>query len=216
MNIANHTKENLAEVSTLKENPRNPNRHTEKQVSMLANILKFQGWRTCIVVSNQSGFIVRGHARLAAAKKLGLEKVPVSFQDYDDDAQEWSDLIADNRIAELAELDRVALKDLIEELDTGEVDLDNTGYNQQDLELLMSQIYQEGENDADEEWEDMPEFKQENLLAKHRLMICFTSDKDRDDFAKKIGQKLNDTTKSIWFPEQKKDKVKNLRVSAEK
>ncbi len=215
MEIKNHTGEALVSVDKIKENPRNPNRHTKKQIEMLCKILQFQGWRTCIGVSKQSGFIVRGHARYTAAKTLGLKKVPVSFQDYENEEQEWADLIADNRMGELAELDRTALKDLIEELDTGANDLDMTGYTETDLQLLMSQIFQEGENSADDEWKDMPEFEQENLLAKHRLLVSFTSDKDRNDFAKLIGQKLHEATKSIWFPPQEKDKVKDLRISSE-
>jgi len=77
---------------------------------MLAKIMEFQGWRLPIVVSKSSGFIVRGHGRLLAAQRLGLKKVPIDEQDYENEAQEWADLIADNRIAELAETDRATLK----------------------------------------------------------------------------------------------------------
>ena len=123
-------------------NPRNPNTHPPKQIDLLAKILSFQGWRLPIVVSKRSGFIVRGHARLMAAQKLGALMVPVDHQDYENEAQEWADLIADNRIAELAEMDPASLKDIIEELDTGEIDLDLTGFDQGDLASLMSQIHQ--------------------------------------------------------------------------
>ena len=145
--VSNHTSDELVSVAEIIPNPRNPNSHDEKQIKLLAKIIKFQGWRLPIVVSNLSGFIVRGHGRLETAKYLGLENVPVSYQDYENEAQEWADLIADNRIAELAELDRGSLKDLIEELDTGELDLDVTGFDDASLEKLMSEFYQESESD---------------------------------------------------------------------
>ena len=128
-------------------NPRNPNTHPVKQIELLAKILDFQGWRLPIVVSNLSGFIVRGHARLMAAQKLGALMVPVDEQDYENEAQEWADLVADNRIAELAELDPTSLKDIIDELDTGEIDLDLTGFDHQELATLMSQVHQGAEDD---------------------------------------------------------------------
>jgi ParB-like chromosome segregation protein Spo0J len=145
--IANHTSDDLISVAEIVPNPRNPNSHDEKQIKLLAKIIKFQGWRLPIVVSNLSGFIVRGHGRLETAKYLGLDRVPVSYQDYDNEAQEWADLIADNRIAELAEIDRGSLKDLIEELDTGELDLDVTGFDDTSLQNLMSEFHQEADSD---------------------------------------------------------------------
>ena len=85
MNIKNHTNEKLEDISKVIENPKNPNKHSDNQINMLSKIIEFQGWRIPIVVSNRSGFIVRGHGRLMSARKLGLEKVPVSFQDYESD-----------------------------------------------------------------------------------------------------------------------------------
>ena len=145
--IVNHTSEKEISVEDIIPNPRNPNTHSEKQIKLLGKIIKFQGWRLPIVVSNLSGFIVRGHGRLETAKHLGLEKAPVSYQDYENEAQEWADLIADNRIAELAEIDRGSLKDLIEELDTGELDLDLTGFDGENLDKLMSEFHQDTEID---------------------------------------------------------------------
>jgi len=83
-------------------NPRNPNKHPQEQIKLLATIIRSQGWRAPITVSRQSGYVVRGHGRLAAAILLGTEVVPVDYQNYATEAEEWADLIADNRIAELS------------------------------------------------------------------------------------------------------------------
>lgn len=128
----------LVPLEKLIPNPRNPNRHSPKQIDLLAKIIQHQGWRAPITVSKRSGFIVRGHARLAAAQKLELDVAPVDYQDYENEAAEWADMIADNRIAELAERDMPSLKDLLEELDTGAFDMDLTGYDTHALELLMA------------------------------------------------------------------------------
>lgn len=61
-------------TDSLIENPRNPNRHPEDQIIALAKIIRHQGWRNPIVVSRRSGFVVKGHGRLLAARMLGLEE----------------------------------------------------------------------------------------------------------------------------------------------
>lgn len=52
--------------------------------------------------------IVKGHGRLEAAKRLGRREAPVEFQDYESEAAELADLLADNKIAELASIDTAA------------------------------------------------------------------------------------------------------------
>ena len=136
-------------VEDLIPHPRNPNRHSEKQIALLAKILKASGFRSPIVISKRSGFIIKGHGRLESAKLAGFPQVPVDEQDYKTEAEEYADMIADNRIAELSELDNQTLKDLIEELDDGATDLDITGFTQEDLEKLMTQIQPETDDLSD-------------------------------------------------------------------
>ena len=97
-------------------NPQNPNKHPDKQINLLAEIIKQQGWRAPITISNRSGYIVRGHGRLMAARLLGAESVPVDFQNYESDAAEKADMIADNRIAEFSDLDDDILAELLEQI----------------------------------------------------------------------------------------------------
>lgn len=123
----------MVPLDELKPNPRNPNRHPEEQLRLLAHIIEAQGWRAPITVSNRSGLIVRGHGRLEAARLLELDEAPVDYQDYRNDEDEWADLIADNRIAELAETDYLALTEMLEELDTGAFDMELTGYSESAL-----------------------------------------------------------------------------------
>ena len=129
----------------LTPNPRNPNTHNERQIELLAKVIRHQGWRAPITVSTRSGFVVAGHGRLEAATLLGVEGAPVDYQDFESEAAEHAHMVADNRIAELAEIDNDILKDVLLELDTGALDMDLTGFNPDELEKLMTQIHIEPE-----------------------------------------------------------------------
>lgn len=135
----------LVDIASVVPNPRNPNHHSDKQVELLAKVIKAQGWRAPITVSNRSGFIVRGHGRLMAAQLLGLDTVPIDRQDYESEAAEYADLIADNRIAELSDIDNTLLGELL--ADTGDF-AEFTGYSDDDIASLLNQVM------ADEVHED--------------------------------------------------------------
>jgi DNA modification methylase len=128
----------IVSLSKLKPHPGNPNKHPEEQIRLLAKIIGLQGWRLPVVVSKRSGYIVAGHARLLAAKALKLKEAPVDYQDFASEAEEIAHLIADNRIAELAEMDRAALRELAEQIDSGVFDMELTGFDPVALEELMT------------------------------------------------------------------------------
>ena len=133
----------LADVTSLIPNPRNPNKHSDKQVALLAKVIRHQGWRAPITISKRSGFIVTGHGRLAAALLLQVEQVPIDEQDFATEADEWAHLVADNRLAELADADRSMIADLLKGLDEeGEVDMDVTGFDMDALDELMAELSQ--------------------------------------------------------------------------
>jgi DNA modification methylase len=104
----------LVDIDLLTPNPRNANKHPEKQIKLLAKIMKHQGWRSPVVVSRRSGFIVKGHGRLEAAKLNGWDTIPVDHQEYANEADEYADMVADNKIAELADTDlSMVLEDVL-------------------------------------------------------------------------------------------------------
>lgn len=122
-------------IKELKEHPKNPNKHPKEQIERLAEIIKYQGWRNPIVVSKQSGFIVAGHGRLAAAKLLKLKEVPVSYQDFADSDQEYLFLISDNSIAQWAEVDLAQVNTDIGEMGLGpDIDLKLLGIENFELD----------------------------------------------------------------------------------
>ena len=131
----------LVDIHKLVPNPKNNNHHPKEQIDRLAKIIDYQGQRSPIVVSNRSGFIVKGHGRLEAIRKLGWEKVAVDYQDYENEAQEYADMTADNQIAMWAEFDNNMLMSEIPEL--GDIDLDMLGLKDLDNLILSDDIKQE-------------------------------------------------------------------------
>jgi len=95
----------MVPLRELKPHPKNRNKHSKEQIERLAKIISYQGWRYPIKVSKHSGFITSGHGRLEAARHLSLKEVPVNFQEYENEAQEYADVQSDNAIASWAELD---------------------------------------------------------------------------------------------------------------
>lgn len=167
--------------------PRNPNKHPANQIALLGKIITAQGWRSPICVSKRSGFVIKGHGRLAAAMAAGLKEAPVDLQDYATEADEWADMIADNRLAELAEIDLPQLKDLLQDLDTGEIDMDLTGFDADALADMMLQEHQETDEDADAQTDKAEELREKWgvelgqlwQLGEHRI-LCGDSTKTED------------------------------------
>jgi 16S rRNA G966 N2-methylase RsmD len=148
----------MVRLAELRPNPRNPNEHPAEQVEILAKVIAHQGWRAPIVVSTRSGLVVSGHGRLEAAKLLKLDKVPVDYQAFKSDDDEMAHLLADNQIAELAEIDADELKEIIAGLDSS-FDKLLTGFDEHQLENFQN-------NEAALE----PRFKEaEKLLAKWKV-----------------------------------------------
>ncbi|MFY9341214.1 MAG: ParB/Srx family N-terminal domain-containing protein [Planctomycetota bacterium] len=92
-------------ISSLKPDPANPRKHSEKNLAAIkASLTKF-GQRKPIVVQ-KAGMIVRaGNGTMMAAKALGWTEIAAVIID-DDDATARQFAVADNRAAELAEWDQ--------------------------------------------------------------------------------------------------------------
>ena len=163
----------IVDIKELKENPRNPNTHPKSQIELLAEIIKKTGWRSPITVSNVSGFIVKGHGRLQAARLAGFKHCPVEYQNFKDEEEELAALLADNKIAELAEIDKDKLSELFKDVDFEDLDL--TGYSQDEYEDLIGDFEAadlfDDDVEVDEESEPFTQFGDTWQLGKHRL-IC--------------------------------------------
>ena len=108
--------------------------HTEGQVAQIAGSIRAFGFNNPVLIRPDST-IVAGHGRVLAARKLGLETVPVIVLEHLTEAQARAYMIADNRLGETgggwdwdmlrAELDHLA--------ELGDIDLGLTGFNPEDI-----------------------------------------------------------------------------------
>ena len=128
--------DDVVDLSELVPNPENPNSHPPEQIMVLGKIIREQGWRRPIRVSKLSGRIVAGHGAFEAARSEGFTVAPVDYQDYETEQLEWADLLADNRIPELAEIEDEKLSKILRDLraandlapDDERLDLSLTGF----------------------------------------------------------------------------------------
>ena len=156
----------IVDIDSLIPNPKNNNNHPEEQIKRLAKLIEFQGFRNPLVVSNRSGFVLCGHGRIEAAKLAGLKQVPVMFQDFENEAQEYAYLTSDNAIASWAQLDLSAIN--TEMLDLGpDFDVDMLGIKEFTIEPI-------------EKFEMEDELK-DDMNKKFLLEITFPNDMEMMD-----------------------------------
>ena len=108
----------MKKISEVKPYVRNP-RKNDKTVQLLVDIIPRVGFNVPIVIDKKS-VIVKGHARYAAAIKLGMEEVPCVVTDADEETIKL-DRLADNKISEFSEWIN---EDLIHEVDMINLDFD--------------------------------------------------------------------------------------------
>lgn len=159
----------IVPIEHLVQNPKNNNKHPEEQIERLAKLIEYQGFRNPIVISNRTGFMVAGHGRLEAAKMIGMKEVPVMYQDFENEAQEYAYLTSDNAIAAWAELDLSKVN--MEMLDLGpDFDLDMLGLKDFVVEPLDKLDPQCDEDEVPEVIHSITRKGDVWLLGNHRLM----------------------------------------------
>lgn len=118
-------------LAELKEAPQNSRRHTPEQIDQIAASIEKFGW-TIPVLVDEHGMIIAGHARVRAAKKLGITTAPCIVASGWDDNKKEAYQIADNRLSELSEWDTEVLDAQIKRLNAANFDmgfLDMSGFN---------------------------------------------------------------------------------------
>lgn len=108
----------MKKISEVKPYVRNP-RKNDKTVNLLVEIIPKVGFNVPLVI-DRGGVIVKGHARYAAAIRLGMEQVPCVVTDADEETIKL-DRLADNRISEFSEWIN---EDLLHEIDMLNLDFD--------------------------------------------------------------------------------------------
>jgi len=138
----------LRDIGAIKPYENNPRINDQAVDAVAASIREF-GFRQPIVV-DVDGVIVCGHTRWKAAKKLGIEKVPVHVATDLTPEQIRAYRIADNKLADLAEWDYDLLPIELGELRDGGFDLELLGFDETELAKLLDPGVKQGLTDPDE------------------------------------------------------------------
>jgi DNA modification methylase len=167
--------ENIA-PSRLNPYKNNPRTHTAEQIAQVAASIQEFGFTNPILADQDNG-VIAGHCRLLAAQQLGLDSVPVIRLSHLTPAQRRAYIIADNKLALNAGWDEKLLASEMEALLAENIDLNLTGFSDEELALLLPDDDEsEGDNSAEEEsLTDLPENPISVpgdiwLLGNHRLM----------------------------------------------
>lgn len=165
---------NTEDVKPYENNPR----INDGAVEATANSIKQFGWKQPIVVDKE-GVIIVGHTRLKAAKKLGMEEVPVLVAKDLTFEQADAYRLADNKTGEISEWDMDMLGDELSQIE--DIDMTDFGFDDEDLELQDENTDAEEDDEFDGEVPENPTSKVGDIykLGEHRLMVGDSTDPDQ-------------------------------------
>jgi DNA modification methylase len=173
---------------------RNARTHSTEQVEQIAASIREFGFTNPILVDKDSG-IIAGHGRLAAAKIIGLETVPVIVLPHLTDAQRRAYILADNKLALNAGWDEAMLAQELKALMGEDFDLSLIGFSDDELSDLLEDFDDglsagSGDEEAVPETPINPTSRMGDLwiLGNHRV-ICGDSTSS-GSLEKLLGQEL--------------------------
>ena len=166
---------NYRDTAALIPNANNPRIHKDRQIKALAKSIQSFGFNIPIAI-DRAGIVVSGHARLEAAKKIGLDQVPVIYLDHLSPEQIKAFSIADNRLSEMSSWNDGLLALQLKELSLVDLDFDleATGFTVGEIDLRIEGLDDNGE-DFDDELPETPagpavtQLGDLWLLGEHRL-----------------------------------------------
>ncbi|WP_374335496.1 ParB N-terminal domain-containing protein [Methyloversatilis sp.] len=126
----------LIDVEKLKPYPLNAKKHSDEQVSRLANSIKRFGWRGNPIIVDKDFVIIAGHGRRLASIKLGLKQVPVIIESDMTAEEARAFRLADNRAA-VSDIDNDILRE--ELIDLGP-DLLADIFDKKELDFAITDI----------------------------------------------------------------------------
>ncbi len=145
MDLRNHPHIEMVSRLSLRPDPKSPRKHPKRQLNQLSRVIARVGFLVAII-ADETGLIVAGAGRWAAAEILGLEEVPVIRASFVSDEDRRAFALADNRMSELSEWDEDLLKAELEQLFDLGYDITFTGFDTNYLDLGINA---ENSDDAD-------------------------------------------------------------------
>ena len=126
---------NIDDCIPYEDNPR----LNDAAIDGVAQSIEAYGFNIPIIL-DENDIIVTGHTRKKAAKKLGMKRVPTISAAHLSEDQIRAFRLADNRVAENAKWDDDALKREFDLLAMSGFDLNMTGFNQEEIDCLTTEV----------------------------------------------------------------------------
>ena len=149
---------------------RNARTHSPEQVRQLAASITEFGFTNPILVDEEHG-VIAGHGRLAAAKDLALEQVPVVVLDHLTPKQKKAYIIADNKLALNAGWDTNLLHEEIAGLSLVDFDLTILGFDEDELSDLLGTDDLEDGVDANEHPDESDDADTQVVVGSYRFPL---------------------------------------------
>jgi DNA modification methylase len=194
----------------------NARTHTEGQVAQIAASIVEFGWTNPILVG-PDGVLVAGHARLLAARKLGLAEVPVIVLGHLTKTQRRALVIADNQLTISGSgWDEQLLRLELAALHEDDFNLDLLGFSDQELESFLAEphgIGGSGDEDVTPEPPEAPVTMPGDLwtLGRHRLLVgdaTAVTDVEKLMAGEKAAMVWTDPPYNIDYEGRTKDKLR--------
>lgn len=135
---------NYVAINSIFDYKLNPKTHEEKQIQQIARSIERFGFNNPILIDEKSE-VIAGHGRLAAARLLKLDDVPVICLSHLSEVEKRAYRIADNRLSENGQWNTDLLKLEFSEIEKlalnleDELDLDITGFDFKEIDVLLAE-----------------------------------------------------------------------------
>ena len=185
-------------ISKVKGNPSNPriikNDKFKKLVKSIQEFPEMLKLRPIVV--DEDMMVLGGNMRLKASKDAGLKEVWIEVAEGLTEDQKKEFIVKDN--VNFGEWDWAMLGNEWNTIKITEWGLD-VWENQDDRNEL----------NAEQEWQGMPEFNQEDKMPYRQIIVSFKNEDDIKSFANLMKQNITDKTKSLWHPAVEKNILKD-------
>jgi DNA modification methylase len=196
---------------------RNPRTHSDAQVAQIAASIREFGWTNPVLVDGANG-IIAGHGRVLAARRLGLDRVPVIELAHMSEAQRRAYVLADNQLGLNAGWDEELLRLELADLSELGFDLGLIGFGEGELERLLAGDGRTGltEDDAAPALPEQAFTKAGDLwmLGEHRLLcgdVTVLADVERVLDGRLADMTFTDPPYNVDYGSSAKDRLRGNR-----